>query len=76
VALNFWFEHVIEAYLQACASGHDWREAVAEAEQATSPRRVLTRKALQAKGIAYSRQHLTRKVANGTFPPPFQLPDV
>ena len=38
-------------------------------------RRVLTQKDLgPKKGIKYSRQHLDRKVTDGTFPPPFHLP--
>jgi hypothetical protein len=37
VALNLWFEHVIDAYLQARAEGRDWREACAAAEPAPGP---------------------------------------
>jgi hypothetical protein len=79
VALNLWFEHIIDAYLRACAEGRDWREAVAAAEQSigNGPRRVLTRKDLKArKGIHFSRQRLNKKVNAGSFPPPFQLPNV
>ena len=74
MALNLWFEHVIDAYLQACASGRDWREAIAAAdEQFEGPRRVLTREDLKTrKGIHYSRQHLAKKVKGGGFPKPFQ----
>jgi hypothetical protein len=77
VSTNFWFEHTLDAYLQACAEGRDWREAVAEAERTIgdAPRRVLTQKAFKAKGLTYSRQHIDRKVREKTFPPPFQLPD-
>jgi len=47
----------------------------AAAEQAIGnrPRRVLTQHDLRAKkGIAYSRQHLAKKVKGGGFPKPFQ----
>jgi predicted anti-sigma-YlaC factor YlaD len=76
VARNFWFEHVVDAFLQACAEGRDWKQAVAEAERAEldAPRRVLTQKDLKAKGVRYSRQHVAKRVARGTFPRPFQLP--
>jgi len=49
MATNFWWEHVVDAYLQACAEGRDWKEAVAKAEReiGNSPRRVLTSKALK-----------------------------
>jgi predicted DNA-binding transcriptional regulator AlpA len=75
-SINFWFEHIIDAYLEACARGEDWRAACAVAQvNATKPRRLLTQKDLKAKkGISYSRQHVTRKVNDGTFPAPFQLP--
>jgi hypothetical protein len=81
VAVNLWFEHVIDAYLQACASGCDWREAVAEADKAIAiangPRRVLTQKDLRPiKGIQYCRQRLSTKVKDGSFPSPFQLPSI
>jgi hypothetical protein len=72
-----WFSHVIDAYLRACAEGTDWREACAAAERAhgAAPRRALTRKDLKTeKGIPYSRQHLAKKIAGGTFPPPFKAP--
>jgi hypothetical protein len=75
-SLNFWFEHTIDAYLEACARGADWREAVAAAEkrQGDRPRRVLTQAALKSeKGIRLSRQHIARKVGNETFPPPFKF---
>ena len=78
MSINLWFEHQIDSYLVACAQGLDWRKAVAEAEcvLGNAPRRVLTQKDLrERKGIRYSRQHISRKVENGTFPPPFQLPD-
>jgi len=76
MATNFWFEHHIDAYLVACAEGRDWVEAIAAAERAIgeSPRRVLTRAGLKAKGISYSRQYLIDKVSDGTFPRPFQMP--
>jgi predicted anti-sigma-YlaC factor YlaD len=80
VAINLWFEHVIDAFLEACAAGRDWRAAVAEAERRVTaenrPRRVLTQAELRTrKGLRYSRQHLARRVIAGTMPPPFQLPD-
>jgi hypothetical protein len=75
---NFWFESVIDNYLAALADGRNWREAVAAAQAQVAasgqPRRVLTQKALQAKGITYSRQHLSDLVSKGVFPPPFRLP--
>jgi len=76
MAINFWFEHIVDAYLKACAEGRDWREACAEAEHAigNGPRRVLTQEALQGKGITFSRQYLTKKVRDGDFPAPFQTP--
>jgi hypothetical protein len=75
VAINFWFENVIDAYLSALAEGRDWKAAVSEAKISKEPRRVLTQKDLRPeKGIGYSRQHLTKKIRNGTFPRPFQLP--
>jgi hypothetical protein len=76
MALNFWFEHVIDAYLRACAAGVDWKAAVAEAERThTGPVRVLTREDLAtSKGIVFGRQHIDRKVRDGTFPRPFQTP--
>jgi hypothetical protein len=75
MALNFWFEHIIDAYLQACAENRDWRQACA-AIPPPDERRVLTQRDLkQKKGITYSRQHVSRKVRDGTFPQPFQLPD-
>jgi hypothetical protein len=75
VSINLWFENVVDAYLLACAEGRDWREAVAAAERAEGPRRVVTQKGLRSKGLPYSRQHLGRKIQNGSFPPPFKLPD-
>jgi hypothetical protein len=75
MALNLWFEHVIDAYLTACAEGRDWREACAAAEQSAgnAPRKVLTAKDLKVKkGLRYSRQHLAKKVKGGGFPKPFQ----
>jgi hypothetical protein len=77
VATNFWLELEIDAYLRACAEGRDWEEAVAEARRVSSnaPLRVLTREDLKRKkGIPYSRQHISRKVRNRTFPRPFQAP--
>ena len=76
MALNFWFEHVIDAYLRACAAGVDWKAACAEAERThTGPVRVLTREDLAVvKGISFGRQHIDRKVRDGTFPRPFQTP--
>jgi hypothetical protein len=76
VPYNLWFEHTIDAFLRACAEGRDWRAAVAEAEAAigNAPRKVLTQRDLRAKGIHFSRQHIGRKVDDGTFPPPFQMP--
>jgi hypothetical protein len=73
---NLWFEHVVDAFVKACAEGRDWREACTEAERAlgAGPRRVLTRKGLEAKGLPYSRQHIARLVAHGSFPPPFRIP--
>jgi hypothetical protein len=71
---NLWFEHIIDAYLSACAEGRDWREACAEADQAFGPRprRTLTQHDLKdKKGIPYSRQHLDRKIKGGAFPKPF-----
>jgi hypothetical protein len=77
VGVNLWFEHIVDAYLKACAEGRDWREACAAAERniGDKPRRVLTQKVLSEKGIGYTRQHLVRRVADGNFPAPFQLPD-
>jgi hypothetical protein len=75
-SIHFWFDHIIDAYLQACATGEDWHKAVTNAEQqiGDKPRVVLTQKDLKVrKGIPYSRQHVMRKVENGTFPPPFNL---
>jgi predicted anti-sigma-YlaC factor YlaD len=77
MAFNFWFEHVIDAWLKACAEGRDWEEAVAEAERTIGdkPRRVLTRVDLrEKKGIPFSRQYIAEKVRERTFPPPFQAP--
>jgi len=62
VALNLWFEHVIDAYLRARAEGRDWREA------GPPPRPYAARK----KGLTYTRQHLAKKVKGGAFPKPFQ----
>jgi hypothetical protein len=75
---NLWFEDVIDHYLAALAEGRDWREAIAAAQvqvnASDTPRRVLTQKALKAKGIPYSRQHLSDLVNKGIFPAPFRLP--
>ena len=73
---NLWLEHIIDAYLDACAQGRDWREACAAAEQAlgAGARRALTQKDLKdRKGIPYSRQHLDRKMKAGSFPLPFNV---
>jgi predicted anti-sigma-YlaC factor YlaD len=76
MAFNLWWDHIIEAYLRACAEGRDWHEAVAEAEAAhgDAPRKALTQKDLKSKGLPYSRQHIDRNVRSGRFPQPFQLP--
>ena len=76
MARNFWFEHIIDAYLRACAAGADWKAACAEAERThTGPVRVLTSEDLATqKGICFSRQHRNERVRGGTFPPPFQTP--
>ena len=78
MALNFWFEHIVDAYLRACAAGVDWKAACAEAERThTGPVRVLTRQDLATlKGIRFGRQHIDRKVRDGTFPRPFQTPSL
>jgi hypothetical protein len=71
---NLWFEHIVDAYLGACAAGRNWREACAEAEatHGTRPRMLLTQEDLRSKkGIPYSRQHLDRKRKAGAFPEPF-----
>ena len=72
VSVNLWFEHVIDAYLLACAQGRDWHEAVAEAEAekaaGNGSRRVLTQKGLRSKGLTYSRQHIGRKFRPAPFP--------
>ena len=76
MAINLWFEHVIDAYLQACADERDWREACAVAVQAVgnTPRRVLTQKDLKTKkGLRYSRRHRRRKFAVALSPAPFDL---
>ena len=66
MALNLWFEHVIDAYLRARAEGRDWREACAAAEPAPGPLRVLTQQDLKTKkGLTYTRQHLAKKVKGG-----------
>ena len=66
---NLWLEFVIDAYLQACADGRDWKAAVAEAEHAGDiPLRVLTREDLkEKKGIPYSRQSSRKKFASARF---------
>ena len=75
MSINFWLECVIDAYLIAVAKGRDWQSACAEVEQTyKGPIRVLSQVDLPSKGIRYSRQHIARKVANKTFPKPFQLP--
>ena len=76
MSCNFWFEHIIDAYLLAVAHGRDWQAACAEAEQSIKNReiRLLDHKRLRAKGITYSRQHIARRVEAKTFPPPFNLP--
>jgi len=76
VAVNFWFEHVIDTFLEAVAAGRSGAEACAAAEnvECREPRRLLTQKDLKAKGLRYSRQHVAKRVRGGTFPRPFQLP--
>ena len=76
MSVNFWFEHEIDAYLEAVAAGCNGAEACAVAERAEchAPRRILTQKDLKAKGLNLSRQHVAKKVRGGTFPRPFQLP--
>ncbi len=76
MGFNYWWEHVVDAYLTACAEGRDWRQAVAAAEAAHghAPRKALTQKDLKSKGVPYSRQHIDRNVRLGTFPKPFKLP--
>jgi len=78
VAFNFWFEHVIDTYLIALATGADWKAACAEAEcNYTGPVRVLSREDLATvKGIRFSRQHIDKKVRDGMFPRPFQTPSL
>src|SRR5262249_54986468 len=77
MSVNFWFEHIIDAYLKAVAQGGDWRSACADAEQATKnqPVRVLTHKGRRAKATNYARQPTAGGVAGKTFPKPFNLPD-
>jgi len=76
-SINYWFEHVIDAYLTAAAARRDWQSECAEAERTNKgPVRVLTQADLPAKGIRYSRQHIARKVEEKTFPPPFKLPSL
>jgi hypothetical protein len=76
--VNLWFEDIVDAYLQACADGTDWKTACTEADAKAkangTPRRVLTQKELQAKGIVYSRQHIAKLLKRRVFPQPFQLP--
>jgi hypothetical protein len=74
MGVNFWFENVVDAYLDAVAKGEDWRPAVNEALTSKEPRRLLTQKDLRAKGVKYSRQHLTKLLRKRTFPQPFQFP--
>jgi hypothetical protein len=74
MSVNFWFEHVIDAYLDAVAKGEDWRLAVNAAQASKGPRRLLTQKDLKAKGVKYSRQHLTKLLRKRVFPQPFQIP--
>ena len=78
MALNFWFEHTVDAFLKACATGTDWKAACSEAERThTGPVRVLSREDLATvKGIRFSRQHLDKKVRDGMFPRPFQTPSL
>jgi predicted DNA-binding transcriptional regulator AlpA len=73
---NLWFEHIVDAYLAACAARVDWVAACAAAEQAhgARPRTLLTQPDLKhKKGIPYSRQHIDRKIKAGAFPPPFNM---
>jgi hypothetical protein len=77
MSINYWFEHVIDCFLRACAEGRSAEDAVAQAAVAPTPNelRVLTQPDLRPKkGIKYSRQHLTRLVDAGIFPRPFHLP--
>lgn len=77
MSFNFWLEAVIDAYVDACARGEDWREPCAAAPaKVGASRRVLTLQDLKTvKGIRYSRQHISRKITNGTFPAPFKFAD-
>jgi hypothetical protein len=76
MSINYWFNHTIDCFLEACAEGRSAQEAVtaAEAATATGELRVLTQPDLRAKGIKYSRQHLTRLIDAGLFPRPFHMP--
>ena len=78
MGVNYWFSHVIDTYLLTVATGGDWKAACEAAMQAPpngEPLVVLTQPMLgPKKGITYSRQHLTKKIRNGTFPRPFKLP--
>lgn len=77
VAINYWFDHHINAYLKAVFEGRNWQEAVAaaEIEIGDGPRTVLTQADLKSKkGLRYSRQHIGRLHKAGRFPAPFQLP--
>lgn len=76
MGINLWPEPIIDAYIGACAQGRDWRADCAAALTALDgePFRVLTLKALRAKGVPYSRQHLVKLIRKGRFPRPFQFP--
>jgi hypothetical protein len=74
MGVNFWRENVIDAYIVALATGQDWRIAVNAAQSSKEPTRLLTQKDLRAKGVKYSRQHLTKLLRKRVFPRPFQLP--
>jgi hypothetical protein len=76
MAVNFWLECVIDAYIASRARGEDWHEPCAKAEQdaRNQPLRVLTQKDLKPqKGIPYSRVHIGRLVGDDLFPPPFNF---
>jgi predicted DNA-binding transcriptional regulator AlpA len=73
---NRWLEPSIDAYLFACAQGHTPGEAVVIAESIPPrpPYRMLTRRQLRdVKGIAVSRQWLSKLVRRRAFPRPFQM---
>ena len=69
MALNLWFEHVIDAYLRARAEGRDWREACAAAEPAPGPLRVLTQQDLKTKKGLITRASTWRKKSRAAHSP-------